>query len=78
MWGWLSDATHARLALEAREPVDMASEQQRQQLDGDVSAKLRVVRLIDLAHFAFAKLGGDLIDADPRANHVELRPKRAS
>ena len=49
---------HARLALEARQPIGVAGEAPRQDLDRDVAAELRVARAIDLAHAA---------DADARA-----------
>src|SRR5262249_12732462 len=40
------------LALEARQPLGIAPEEIRQDLDGDVAAELRVAGAIDLAHSA--------------------------
>ena len=51
----------AGLALESREAVRIGREELRQDLDGDVTFKLRVAGAIDLAHPAHADLGQDLV-----------------
>jgi hypothetical protein len=58
---------HPGFALEAREALEVAREDGRQHLDGDVAAELEIMGAIDLAHSAFAKFGGDLEDPDAGA-----------
>ena len=55
---------HARLALEAREPVGVARERARQDLDRDVAPELRVARAVHLAHAAGAEQRLQVIAAE--------------
>ena len=48
-----------RLALEAGEALRVGGEGRGQDLDRDLAPELRVGGAIDLAHAAFAELGGD-------------------
>ena len=57
-----------RLALEARETLLVLGERCRQDLDRDFALEPRVVRAVDLAHAAFAQLGGDLVGTDSLAD----------
>jgi hypothetical protein len=57
------------LTLESREALLVLGEIRRQDLDRDVALELGVVGAIDLAHPAFAELGGDLVGAQPRSDH---------
>lgn len=50
-----------RLAFEAFEAVGIFSERLGKQLDRDIATESRVGGPIDLAHAAFAQLGGDLV-----------------
>ena len=59
---------HLRLALEAGAPLAIQRVNLRQQLDGDVSAELRIAGAVDLTHTARTEQLDDLIGADPRAH----------
>ena len=65
---------HARLALEAREPLGVAREARGQQLERDVAAELRVLGAEDLAHAAGAELGRDLVVGDRGADQSRAPP----
>ena len=67
--GVIQRGEHPRLALEAREPIRIARERARQDLDRDVASELRVVRPVDLAHAAGAEQRLQLISAEGRARH---------
>ena len=67
MFGWFSDASSLRFALEPRQPVRIMRERRRAGLDRDVAIQLRVARPIDLAHAAFADRRGDFVDAEAGA-----------
>ena len=67
MFGWFSEASDLRFALEAREPIGVGRERVGQDLDRDVAIQLRVARAIDLAHPAGAERRQDLVGAEPRA-----------
>ena len=58
---------HFRFALKACEPIVIRRDGRRQNLDGDLALQLGVGGPIHLAHAAFANLGGDFVDAEPRA-----------
>ena len=64
--GVIQRGEHPRLALEAREPIRMARERARQDLDRDVAPELRVVRPVHLAHAAGAEQRLQLISAKGR------------
>ncbi len=64
---------HAGFALETSQPVAVRCEPRGQNLDGDIAAKLRVARAIDLAHPAGAEQGRDLMNADPLPDQIESR-----
>ena len=55
MFGWLSEASSLRLALEAGEALGVARERRGQRLDRDVAPEPRVARAVDLAHAARAE-----------------------
>ena len=55
-------------ALESRQPVGIGSKRGWQDLQGHVSAKLEVVRAVDLAHPADAEERRDLIRAEVSAS----------
>ena len=55
MFGWLSEASTLRLALEPREPIGVGGEVLGQQLERDLAAQLRVRGAVDLAHAAGAE-----------------------
>src|SRR5690606_27651886 len=56
-----------RLALEAREALGIGDEAGGQDFDRDVAFELGIVGAIDLAHPAFAELGGDLVGTEADA-----------
>ena len=58
---------HFRFALESGEPLSVAGHRRRQDLQGDLAFQLRVGGAVDLAHSAYADLGGDLIGTEARA-----------
>ena len=64
MLGWLRDASDLRLALKPREPIGVAREQIRQNLDRDIAIELRVPRAIHLAHAARADRRDDFVRAE--------------
>src|SRR5688500_16366024 len=63
---------HARFAVEPRHPLAVRREYGWQYLDRDITAKLRVVRAIDLAHPALADERRDPV----RANALPLEALR--
>ncbi len=58
---------HPRLALEAREPLWIAREVTRENLDRDLAFQRRIARAIDFAHPARAEQAVHVIRADPAA-----------
>ena len=52
---------HTRFALQAREPVGVARERVRQELDRDIAIELRVARVVHLTHAARTEQGMHLI-----------------
>jgi hypothetical protein len=64
---------HARLALEARQPVTIAGDRGGQDLDCNLPLEPRVERAIHLAHAARAKGAADLIRAELLARTQHLR-----
>ena len=56
-----------RLAAEASQPIRVARELMRQGLDGNVAAKLAIVRAIHLAHTARTDRREDFINAESLA-----------
>ena len=60
---------HPRLALEAREPIRVARERARQDLDRDVASELRVARPVHLAHAAGAEQRLEVISAEGSTGH---------
>ena len=66
---------HPRLALEARQPIRVARERARQDLDRDVATELRVARAVHLAHAARAeqRLAGDSRRAIGRSSAARPR-----
>ncbi len=62
-------------ALEARQTLSILGEGGRQDLDRDVALELRVRRAVDLAHPAFAQLGGDLVGTEAR--FIQAKPCRS-
>ena len=69
MFGMIQRREHPRLALEAREPIRVARERARQDLDRDVAPELRVARPVHLAHAARAEQRLQVIAAERRAGH---------
>ena len=67
MFGWLSEASDLRFALESREPIRVVGERVGQDFQRDVAFELRVARAIDLAHASGADGGDDFIRAETRA-----------
>ena len=55
--GMIQRGEHAGFALEARESIGIADESRRQDLDGDITSKLRVVSPVYLSHAAHADQG---------------------
>ena len=53
-----------RLALEAREAIEVRDERCRQYFDGDVALQIRVVGAIHLAHAADANQRDDVVHAE--------------
>ena len=60
---------HPRLALEAREPIRIARQRARQDLDRDVAPELRVVRAVHLTHAARAEQRLQVIPAERVTAH---------
>ena len=60
---------HPRFALEAREPIRVARDRARQDLDRDVAPELRVARAVHLAHAARAEQRLQVIPAEGAAGH---------
>jgi hypothetical protein len=58
---------HFGFALKPREPICIARERGRQDLDRDLALEFYVGRPIDLSHPAFPDRRGDLVDAEARA-----------
>jgi hypothetical protein len=56
-----------RLAMKAREPIRIARERGRQNLQRDVAIQLRIARPIHLAHTAGADGGDDFIRSESSA-----------
>ena len=54
----------AGFALEARHSIAVRREPRWQDFEGDIAAKLRVARAIDLAHSSGAKQRQNLVGAD--------------
>jgi hypothetical protein len=65
--GMIQYSERLRLALEARQPLGIAREGVRQNLDGNLAPKVGVERAVDLAHSALAEFGGDFVRADMTA-----------
>jgi len=59
----------ACLAFKSRQPIGIAREQRRQELDRDIPPKLGIPGTIDLAHAADAEQSLDEISADGAADH---------
>ena len=74
--GMVQRREHPRLALEAREPIRVARERARQDLDRDVAPELRVARAVHLAHAARAEQRLQLIAAERCAGHGRGRRRR--
>ncbi len=64
---------HPRLPLEAREPLGVARERVRQELDRDIALELRVARAVHLTHAARTEQGLHLIHTKPLAFHHQPR-----
>ena len=60
---------HSRLALETGEPIRVAGERTRQDLDRDVAPELRVVSAVHLAHAARADQRLQVVSAERRTGH---------
>ena len=58
-------------ALEPRQALLVRGEFGRQDLDRDLAVEPGVGRAVDLPHPALAQLGGDLVGAEPLADHRE-------
>jgi len=56
---------HLRFPLEAREPLGVLRDWDREDLDGDLAIELGVPRAEHLAHAACAEGGDDLVGAEP-------------
>ena len=67
MFGWESEASSLRLALEAREALGVLRERGGQRLDRDVAPEPRVAGAIHLAHAARAERRDDLVGAEAGA-----------
>src|SRR5262249_46393667 len=52
---------HPGFAIEARQPIGILGERERQHLERDAATEPRVVGPVDFAHSAFAKLREDLV-----------------
>ena len=64
---------HPRLPLEAREPLGVARERVRQELDRDIALELRVARAVHLTHAARTEQGLHLIHTKSLAFHHQPR-----
>ena len=72
--GVIEGGEQVRLAIEAGQAFRIAREDPRQDLDGDLSAQLRIVPAVDLAHAARAQpslnlVGAELLTYDERMRH---------
>src|SRR5262245_3296078 len=69
--GMIERRQHARLAVEARQPLPILCERSRQDLDRDVAAELRVSGAVDVAHASGADHTGHFVraDASPYGEH---------
>jgi hypothetical protein len=72
---------HLCLALEPRQPIGIACDEAREELDCDVASQRRIARAIDFAHAAGAQEGQDLIHADSMAGErrragIAHKPRR--
>ena len=68
MLGWFSAASILRFALKTGESFCIVREGFRQDLDGDVTPELGVVRLINLSHTARANLCKQFVRAQTAAS----------
>jgi hypothetical protein len=70
----------SRFLLEALQPITVARERRRQNLDGDVAVEARIAGAIHLAHSAGADGVEDLIGSDARTGTQRhgLRDDRAT
>ena len=71
--GMVQRREHPCFALEAREAIRVARERAGQDLDGDITTKLRVPCLVDVAHAARSEQRGQLIAAEGPADHGDRR-----
>ena len=69
--GMIQRGEHSRFAFKAREPIGVARERLRQDLDGDVASKLRVVRPVHFAHAARTQEGLQAVPADDPIRHED-------
>jgi len=69
---------HLRLALESRHPLGIFSELIRQHLERHLATELGVFRAPHLAHPASAKLVGDTVVQQRRADHLRVPQWRSS
>ena len=76
--GMVQRGQRLRLACETREPIGIAREELRQDLDRDVAIEPGVARAEHFPHSAFAQLPEDLEDADSHAGDHEVLPGWAS
>ncbi len=60
-----------RFAFEALEAFVVLDEGGGQNFDRDIAFELGVPGAVDLAHPAFAQLGGDLVRAEPGSDHFD-------
>ena len=61
---------HPRFALEARAPVGIGRERERQDLDRDVAPELVVARAVDLAHAPDAEQRADRVRPEALADEL--------
>ena len=66
---------HLRFALESREAISILCESRRQQLEGNVASKTRVMREIHLAHAAAAERSNDGVRAEMVAGQGHRRER---
>ena len=67
MLGWFSEASTSASRWKRASRSWISGQRWRQDLDRDLAFEPGVGRPIDLAHAAFADLGGDLVDAEAGA-----------
>ena len=72
MFGWFSEASSLRFALETARGGRDRARTLGQDLDRDVAIELRVARAIHLAHAAGAEGGEDLVRAEAERRVVRL------